>query len=202
MDVEAQLLIFQIPSKESNMAGQMDYGKFIETKSYNIPADAPVGTWKTFIGSAPSNQSWQAPDTGYYNLVGEEQLIQLIALDNTVSYVNLQFKDASGNDYNANTSYGTTDAVMRDISGNDLIKYGDYIMIERDEPTNLPTTATVDTIYMITTIGITILFLIIVVVRFLESGSLLVVLVRDQMALHMWLLVIFFVRVEQERFQR
>merc|ERR1711871_507425 len=64
MDVEARITdISNTYVKESNMAGQMDYGRFIETKSYNIPADAPVGTWKTFIGSAPSNPSWQAPDT-------------------------------------------------------------------------------------------------------------------------------------------
>mgnify|MGYP001330741089 FL=1 len=149
MDVEARITdISNTYVKESNMAGQMDYGRFIETKSYNIPADAPVGTWKTFIGSAPSNPSWQAPDTGYYNLVGEGTTYTDDCLDNTVSYVNLQWKDASGNDYgspSSNTTYGTTEAVLRDISGNDLIKCGDYIMIERDEPTNLPTTAPVDT---------------------------------------------------------
>ena len=133
MDVEARITdISNTYVKESNMAGQMDYGRFIETKSYNIPADAPVGTWKTFIGSAPSNPSWQAPDTGYYNLVGEGETYTDDCLDNTVSYVNLQFKDASGNNYNTNTTYGTTDAVIRDISENDLIKYGDYILIERD----------------------------------------------------------------------
>ena len=57
------------------MAGQMDYGRFIETKSYNIPVDAPIGTWATYTSNPPitgdPNTTWNATDKGYYNLVGD-----------------------------------------------------------------------------------------------------------------------------------
>ena len=106
---------------------------------YNLVADtdASFNDVRSYTGAASEYPGTKALETtGQPNGTGSRASIYTDSCQNSsISYVNLQFFDGSGNDYghsSSNTTYGTTDAVLRDASGNDLIKYGDYILIERD----------------------------------------------------------------------
>ena len=105
---------------------------------YNLVADtdASFNDVRSYTGAASSYPGGKGSDTGQPNGTGSRSSIYTDSCQNSsISYINLQFEDGSGNDYGSpasNTTYGTTDAVLRDANGNDLIKYGDYILIERD----------------------------------------------------------------------
>ena len=117
--------------------GSHDFKKFTQVVGYDIPRDSTgaidyLGTWDTYVGSAPGQMS-----AGEYNIadasaawMGSGSVTYTNSCTNQyMHYINLHEDDASGNTYTI-TAPGPN-GIMKDASGNELFKTGDYILMER-----------------------------------------------------------------------